>query len=139
MKQRAGAAKSSLVGSFPGTNPTVPSYENIYTNRLPEGVVPGIGILGLLVALVVALAGSSAWADDTGKRCYDSFNGGGQADGSSAQSDQLFTPDQCDALTKRELRLKLFEIPQEDEDPMSLSVGAKNMGGILRFRIPFSF
>jgi hypothetical protein len=100
--------------------------------------VPRIGILGF-VALVVALVAASAHADDTRKRCYDSFDGSGQASGPSTQSDQLFTPDQCDALTKRELRLKLFEVPQEGEDPMSLSVGAKNMGGILRFRIPFSF
>jgi hypothetical protein len=100
--------------------------------------VPRIGILGF-IALVVALADASAQADDTRKRCYGLFDSAGQADSSSAQNDQLFTPDQCDALTKRELRLKLFEIPQDGEDPMSLSVGAKNMGGILRFRIPFSF
>jgi hypothetical protein len=97
--------------------------------------MPRIGILGLFVAFVAV----SARADDARKRCYDSFDGSGQAGGSSAQSDQMFTPDQCDALTKRELRLKLFEVPQEGEDAMSLSVGAKNMGGILRFRIPFSF
>ena len=97
--------------------------------------MPRIGILALFAALVAV----SAHADDTRRRCYDSFDGSGQADASSTQSDQLFIPDQCDALTKRELRLKLFEIPQDGEDPMSLSVGAKNMGGILRFRIPFSF
>ena len=100
--------------------------------------MPRIGILGF-VALIVALADASAQADDTRKRCYGFIDNAGQADGSSVQSDQLFTPDQCDGLTKRELRVKLFEIPQEGEDPMSLSVGAKNMGGILRFRIPFSF
>jgi hypothetical protein len=45
----------------------------------------------------------------------------------------------CEAAAKHELRLSLFEIPQEEEDPMSVSVGLKQGGGILRFRIPFSF
>jgi hypothetical protein len=33
----------------------------------------------------------------------------------------------------------LLEIPQEEEDPMALSLGAKSNGLILRFKIPFSF
>jgi hypothetical protein len=45
----------------------------------------------------------------------------------------------CEASTNRELRLPLLEIPQEDEDPMALSLGAKYNGAILRLKIPFSF
>jgi hypothetical protein len=32
-----------------------------------------------------------------------------------------------------------MRIPQEDEDPMELSFGVKNNGGMLRLKIPFSF
>jgi hypothetical protein len=49
------------------------------------------------------------------------------------------TENQCEAIIKREFRLSLFEIPQEDEDPMTVTLGLKNGGGILRLRIPFSF
>ena len=45
----------------------------------------------------------------------------------------------CDAPARRELRLQLLEIPQDGEDPTSLSVGLKSGGGLLRFKIPFSF
>jgi hypothetical protein len=33
----------------------------------------------------------------------------------------------------------LLEIPQEEENPMELSLGVKSNGGSLRFKIPFSF
>jgi hypothetical protein len=39
----------------------------------------------------------------------------------------------------RELRALLLEIPQQDENPMELSLGVKSNGGTLRFKIPFSF
>jgi hypothetical protein len=42
-------------------------------------------------------------------------------------------------LKTRELRALLLEIPQEDEDPVQLSLGIKNGGGMLRLKIPFSF
>jgi hypothetical protein len=99
-----------------------------------EAFVRRLGILGVFVMLLSV----SADADEAKKRCYDSLDASNQPD--YAQGDQLYlTDNQCDAVAKRELRLKLFEIPQEDEDPMSLSVGAKGLGGVLRFKIPFSF
>ena len=46
---------------------------------------------------------------------------------------------QCEALKSREIRMPLLEIPQAEEDPMALSLGAKSNGLMLRFKIPFSF
>ena len=43
----------------------------------------------------------------------------------------FLTGNQCEAVKRRELRVPLLEIPQEGEDPMSLSVGTKGDGGTL--------
>jgi len=95
-----------------------------------------IGMVGFLVFFITA----SAWPDDGKKPCLNSVYGAGEKIDSTAQPDQLYlTDNQCESVTGKELRLKLFEIPQDEEKPMSLSVGAKNLGGILRFKIPFSF
>jgi hypothetical protein len=51
----------------------------------------------------------------------------------------LMTDEECEGAKRRELRIPLFEIPQDGEDPMSMSLGAKESGGIVRFKIPFSF
>jgi hypothetical protein len=56
-----------------------------------------------------------------------------------AGTQPLLMDNQCEALKSRELRLLLLEIPQEEEDPMALSLGAKSNGVVLRFKIPFSF
>ena len=62
------------------------------------------------------------------------------AENSPAQDQQpLLSDNQCEALKNQELRAPLLEIPQEDEDPMELSLGIKNGGGTLRLKIPFSF
>jgi len=42
-------------------------------------------------------------------------------------------------MKSREFRLPLLEVPQEEEDPVQLSLGIKNGGAILRLKIPFSF
>ncbi|MFM9844595.1 MAG: hypothetical protein ACKVOI_16670 [Dongiaceae bacterium] len=95
-----------------------------------------IGVVGVVAAFASVLA-LSANAEES---CPGLFAGNGQAEGKPVQGDRLFlSGNQCEAATKRELRLSLFEIPQEEEDPMSVSVGLKQGGGILRFRIPFSF
>ena len=95
-----------------------------------------IGVIGVFAAFVAV----SAYADDGRQPCPGLFAGFGKTDGPSAQGDQLLlTDNQCEAVAKRELRVPLLEIPQDGEDPMSLSFGAKNVGGILRFKIPFSF
>jgi len=95
-----------------------------------------IGMIGVLAAFVAV----SASAEDAGRPCLGLSAGNGMAGAPSAQGEQLlFTDNQCEAITKREFRLSLFEIPQDDEDPMTLSLGLKNGGGILRLKIPFSF
>jgi hypothetical protein len=95
-----------------------------------------IGMVGLLTALATA----SASADDARKPCLGAVYGGGEKIDPYSRTDQLdLTDNQCESVTGKELRLKLIEVPQEEEDPMSLSVGAKNLGGVLRFKIPFSF
>jgi hypothetical protein len=95
-----------------------------------------IGELGV----VAALAGVFAFSANGEESCPGLSAGNGQVESQPEQGDRLFLSDnQCQAAAKRELRLSLFEIPQEEEDPMSVSVGLKKGGGILRFRIPFSF
>ena len=95
-----------------------------------------IGMVGLLAALATA----SASAEEARKPCLGSVQGEGENIDPYSRTDQLdLTDNQCESVTGKELRLKLFEVPQEEEDPMSLSVGAKNLGGVLRFKIPFSF
>jgi hypothetical protein len=95
-----------------------------------------IGMVGLLAVL----ATSSALAEDARKPCLGAVHGEAANIDPYSRIDQLdLTDNQCESVTGRELRMKLFEVPQEEEDPMSLSVGAKNLGGVLRFKIPFSF
>ncbi|HEY6563597.1 MAG TPA: hypothetical protein VIY86_03830, partial [Pirellulaceae bacterium] len=90
--------------------------------------------------VVAAFACVFALSANAEESCAGLFTGYGQAESQPEQGDPLFlSGNQCEAVTKRELRLSLFEIPQEEEDPMSVSVGLKQGGGILRFRIPFSF
>jgi hypothetical protein len=95
-----------------------------------------IGIIGFLAALFAVSAG----AMDANRPCPGSLEEKGWADDSPGQGkQQLLLDNQCEAPTNRELRLPLLEIPQEDEDPMALSLGAKYNGAILRLKIPFSF
>jgi hypothetical protein len=95
-----------------------------------------IGIIGIFAALVAV----SADAMDANRPCLGLHEESGGADDSPAQDKQpLLLDNQCQALKSRELRVPLLEIPQEEEDPMALSLGAKSNGLILRFKIPFSF
>lgn len=95
-----------------------------------------IGVIGV----VAGFAGVFTLSANAEESCPGRFAGNGLAESQPEQGDRLFpSGNQCEAATQRELRLSLFEIPQEEEDPMSVSVGLKNGGGILRFRIPFSF
>ena len=95
-----------------------------------------IGILGIFAALVTV----SAAAMDANRPCHDFLEEMDWAENSPAQDQQpLLSDNQCEALKNQELRAPLLEIPQEDEDPLELSLGVKNGGGILRLKIPFSF
>ncbi len=97
-----------------------------------------IGVIGV----VTAFAGVFPLSASAEESCPGMLERDRQAEGQTQPGDPLYLSDrQCDAdaTTKHEPRLSLFEIPQEEEDPMSVSVGLKQGGGILRFRIPFSF
>jgi hypothetical protein len=104
--------------------------------------VRSVGIFGI----VLALATTPADAMDANRSCLDLLEENDGAVVSSAQDEQpvtgeqpLLTGNQCEAMKSRELRVPLLEVPQEEEDPISLSLGIKNGGGILRLKIPFSF
>jgi len=109
----------------------------LYESEAGRGRPPvrWIGILGIILAMVVT---GSADAMDENRPCLDLLAENGGVDDSLAEQ-PLLTRNQCEALKTRELRALLLEIPQEDEDPMQLSIGIKNGGGMLRFKIPFSF
>lgn len=93
-----------------------------------------------MIAFFIAVVAVHAHADDTKKPCLGSFDGYDRPSETAAQNQQLFlTDNQCEAAARRELRLPLLEFEQEGEDPMTLSLGAKNIGAVLRFKIPFSF
>ena len=95
-----------------------------------------IGILGIFVALVTA----SSAAMDANRPCPGVLEEMDGAKTSPAQDQQpLLSDNQCEALKSQELRAPLLEIPQEDDDPLELSLGVKNNGGTLRLKIPFSF
>ena len=92
------------------------------------------------LGVVATFAGVFALSANAEESCPGLLAGNGQAESQPEQGDRLFlSGKQCEAAAKRELRLSLFEISQEEEDPMSVSLGVKQGGGILRFRIPFSF
>ena len=94
-----------------------------------------------LITVFAALTAVSAAAQETKEPCYGSFEPTKKAtEAPPPEGAELhLTDNQCEAVAKREVRVPLFEVPQEDEDPMGLSLGVKNLGGTLRFKIPFSF
>lgn len=95
-----------------------------------------VGILGI----VLAFATTPADAMDANRSCLDVLEEHDGAEDSPAQDEQpLLTGNQCEAMKSRELRALLLEVPQEEEDPIQLSLGIKNGGGTLRLKIPFSF
>ena len=95
-----------------------------------------IGIIAILAALVTV----SADAMDSKAPCVDLIKENGRVDDSPALAELPFqTGNQCEAVKHRELRVPLLEIPQEEEDPMSVSLGTKGDGATLHFKIPFSF
>ncbi len=93
-----------------------------------------MGIIGIFAALVTVPAD----AMDPNNRCAGLHEEKGWADDLLAQN-PLLMDNQCEMPKNRELRLPLLEMPQEEEDPMALSLGAKHNGAILRLKIPFSF
>jgi hypothetical protein len=88
--------------------------------------------------MFAALVSGFAEAMDENRPCLDLLEENRAMDDLVAEQ-PLLARNQCEALKTRELRALLLEIPQEDEDPMQFSLGIKNGGGMLRFKIPFSF
>jgi hypothetical protein len=98
--------------------------------------VRSVGILGI----VLAFSAMPADAMDANRSCLDLLEEDDGAKVSPAPDERpLLTGNQCEAMKSRELRAPLLEIPQDDEDPIQLSLGIKNGGGTLRLKIPFSF
>ena len=93
---------------------------------------------GIIGVLAVAIA-TQVYAENVTKPCVGLREDTDRSVHADERKDLLLTDDQCEAAKRQEFRLKLFEIPQEDEAPMALSLGAKQGGGIVRFKIPFSF
>jgi hypothetical protein len=99
-----------------------------------EATVRWIGILGIFAAL----AATSADAQNANRTCL--FEEVDARDDTPAGDEQPFLREnRCEAIKSQEFRVPLMRIPQEDEDPMELSFGVKNNGGMLRLKIPFSF
>jgi hypothetical protein len=94
-----------------------------------------IGIVGVLAALV---SGSAA-ATDGDSQCLGSREEYDGPESAVEPTQPLLTENQCESLRTRELRALLLQVPQEEDDPVQLSLGVKNGGATLRLKIPFSF
>ena len=93
--------------------------------------------LALFMSAVLATPTNAA---DGAKPCYGLLEERGLANSSLDRAEApLMTENQCEAQRQHELRLELLKIPQDREDPMSVSVGTKGDAGLVRFKIPFSF
>jgi hypothetical protein len=90
--------------------------------------MPSITFIGILIVLLAVSA--EALGDD----CASLQEG----KSTTSTKQPLLTENQCEAEKNRELRVPLLEIPQEDEDPIALSLGAKFNGAVIRLKIPFS-
>ena len=94
-----------------------------------------IGVLCVLPALV-AVSPKAMGQDGS---CIAAAEGNAELYAPPAMGKQpLLTENQCEATRHRELRVPLLEIPQAEEDPIALSLGAKSSGLTLRLKIPFS-
>ena len=95
--------------------------------------------------MIGVLAAVSADAKDAKQICSNVI---GDLDGVPGEIDPvedspfrrplLLTENECEALKNRELRLPLLDIPQEEEDPIALSLGSRGSDATLRVKIPFS-
>ena len=95
--------------------------------------------IGILASFAVLIS-TSADAMDQYRTCAGLLEGIDATAASPANGEQpLLLENRCEAIKREELRAPLMRIPQEDEDPMELSFGVKSNGGMLRFKIPFSF
>jgi hypothetical protein len=106
------------------------------TSRSKAVFVRCIGFIGIFVVLFAV----SANAADAEKPCLGMSGEKRNAEAPVTQTEQvLLTDNECEAVKRKGLQLRLIEIPQQEEDPMGLSLGSKDKGGMLYFKIPFSF
>lgn len=80
-----------------------------------------------------------AQAADDGKSCPYTREQRVPPDSVAPGKSQLLTEKQCEEPEQDEVRVPLWERPQNGENPVSLSLGAKNSSGTLRLKIPFRF
>jgi hypothetical protein len=93
----------------------------------------------LILGVMAAVIATQTYAENVKRPCVGLRLDTDPEVHAEERKDVLLTKDQCEAAKRQEFRVPLFEIPQDGEDPMSLSLGAKQDGGIVRFKIPFSF
>ena len=87
-----------------------------------------------------AFLAASAYAAEAKKQCFALPQEKIDTDDPVAQVTQpLLTQNECDAIQRHGLQIQLIEIPQDGEQPMRLSLGSKDKGGMFYFKIPFSF
>jgi len=101
-----------------------------------------------IIGILTTFLAFSARAADERKPCIGLLDEPAGIDGAVPQPSKpappragppLLTENECEAVKRHELHMRLMEIPQEKEDPMGLSLGSRDEGGILYFKIPFSF
>ena len=92
------------------------------------------------IGVFAAFLAVSAHAAEATKSCFALPEEKIDTDDPVAQVAQpLLTQNECEAIQRRGLQIQLLEIPQDGEEPMGLSLGSKDKGGMLYFKIPFSF
>ena len=93
------------------------------------------------LGFLAAVGTISANAANSTKPCYGLPEDRRLADASiELRTPLAMSENECESMKMQELRLELLEIPQDKEDPISLSIGVKNHKGVmLRLKIPFSF
>ena len=101
---------------------------------LLQSLIRWIVLVGLVTAPVTA---STSEMDRIGL-CADLLKENDRVDDSPAVASPFLTRNQCEAEKRRELRMPLLEIPRDENDPMSLSIGIKGDGATLHFRVPFN-
>ena len=93
------------------------------------------GAIGVFAAFLAV----SAYAAEAKKQCFALPQERIDTDDPVQVAQPLLTQNECEAIQRHGLQIQLIEIPQDEEEPMKLSLGSKEEGGMLYFKIPFSF
>jgi hypothetical protein len=95
--------------------------------------------IGVFAAFLAVPAYAGAYAGDVKKQCFALPEQKIDTDDPVQVAQPLLAQNECEAIQRHGLQIQLIEIPQDREDPMKLSLGSKEEGGMLYFNIPFSF